>query len=124
MNKKEQIIKVFNDFVEGADNADINRLSTSLHENFTNVQNGYFNKPGVHIINKQSYIDHVASGKFGGMKREKEIHSIDINGDMSMVHATLSNQHLKFDSYISLVFEQGIWKIIGNFPKIELINQK
>jgi len=123
MNSKEQIIKVFNDFIEGADNADISRLGSSLHEKFLNVQNGYFDKPGVHVIDRQSYIDHITNGKFGGVERDKKIQSIDINGDMAMIHATLFSQNLKFNAYISLVFEQGIWKIVGNFPKIELISQ-
>ncbi len=123
MNNKEQIIRVCNDFIEGADEQDLERLATALHEKFSNVQNGYFGESGVRLINRASYLEHVAKGKFGGIKRSVEFLSVDVNGDMAMVHVFLSHQYLNFDSYISLVLEQDEWKVIGNFPKIELVEQ-
>lgn len=130
INKKEemdtnnQIIESVKDFIEGADQADVSRISSALHDQYTNVQNGYFGKPGVVVIDKQSYIDHVATGKFGGSKRQLEIISINVLGDIAMVHASMTSPVLKFESYISLVLEQSQWKVIGNFPKVELINQE
>ncbi len=123
MNAKEQVTVALMLFIRSADKAEIDNLNDSLHENFTNVQNGYFDQPGVHIINKASYVDHVSTGKFGGVIRKINIHFIDIQGDMAMVKATLTNDHLKFHSYISLTREENKWSVIGNFPKIELIKE-
>lgn len=123
MNNKEQIIRVCNNFIEGADEQDLERLAAALHKKFSNVQNGYFGESGVHLINRESYLEHVAKGKFGGIKRSVEFRSVDVNGDMAMVHVFLAHQYLHFDSYISLVLERNEWKVIGNFPKIALVEQ-
>ncbi len=121
MTDKEQVIAALKNFTEGADEANIDRLSKAMHKDFLNIQNGYFDKKGVYLINKEDYVEHVSTGKFGGVPREINIHSVDIMEDMAMVKLTLSSEYLHFHSYISLVNEDG-WTVIGNFPKVELIS--
>ncbi len=123
MNEENKIIKALTDFTEGADAADIDRLERSLHSKFTNIQNGYFEKTGVHVIDKTSYLDHVKGGRFGGVMRKMRIGNINVHGDMSVVEATLTSDILRFRSHICLVRESGECKVVVNFPKIELIKQ-
>ena len=122
MDHKKQIIAVLKDFIEGADQVDIQRLGSALHAHFLNIQNGYFDQTGVFSIDKTSYIDHVSSGKFGGVARKLEIKDIDIMGDMAMMKVELTSPYLQFYSYLSLVYENNEWKVIGNFPKVKVIS--
>lgn len=120
MNHKQRITQTLTDFTQGADEADLERLGNSLHPQFTNVQNGFFEQTGVHIIDRSTYLGYVASGKFGGVPRRLSILQLDVLGEMAMVKVTLTRKEMVFHSYISLVFEQDQWKVIGNFPKIAL----
>lgn len=121
MENKEKIVKQVTNFIDGADKSNLELLNLALHENFTNVQNGFFEKKGVFIINKEKYLSLVADETFGGVSREMEVISIDIEGNIAMVKANLKSEKLIFTSFISLVLDEaGQWKVIGNFPFISL----
>lgn len=121
MDKNGKIVTQVTKFIKGGDNSDTDMLKLVLHDDFTNVQNGFFDQVGVFIINKAKYLSLISDKIFGGIPREMEIVSIDIAGNIAMVKANLRSEKLIFVSFISLIMENNEeWKIIGNFPYVEV----
>ena len=120
METKNEILNTVTEFIDGADESNLERLDKVLHPAFRNVQQGFFDQAGVFINDKEKYLTLIAEKKFGGMPRKMQVLSVDILPDMAMVAVKLESPQLIFHSFISLVFEDRAWKVIGNFPHVEV----
>ncbi len=117
---KDEIIKALTDFIEGADESNLERLDTVLHAAFRNVQYGFFDQTGVFIIDRAKYLALVGEKKFGGVERTVDILSIEVLPNIAMVTVKLESIQLTFHSFISLVCEDSVWKVIENFPHVTI----
>lgn len=120
MDNKRKIVQQVTKFIQGGDQSNLNMLNDALHDKFSNVQNGFFGKKGIYIIDKDNYLSLISDKTFGGIPRSMDIISVDIANDISMVKVNLKSKNLHFESFISLVkIENDEWKVIGNFPHVK-----
>jgi hypothetical protein len=120
MDKLSEIKKVVADFIAAGDNNDTELLSKVLHPNYQNIQDGFFDQPGIRVIYKDEYIELVRTGRFGGSPRSIEFELFEELENIAIVKVKLESEYLRFLSYIAAVCEDGIWQVINNMPKIEL----
>ena len=105
-------------FISGGDESDLQKLKSVLHKDYRNVQYGFFGKQGVFVLSKADYISLVADKTFGGNTREMEIKSVEVHGHIAMVRLRLESSLLRFNSFISLIYDDQRWQVIGNFPDV------
>ena len=117
-NQKEKILRAIEQFIKGADESDVQKLSSVLHKEFRNVQYSYFGEPGVYIMDKGKYISLIKEKAFGGITRDMEIVSVEIHNRIAMVKLRLESSKLIFNSFISLIFDEQRWEVISNFPDV------
>jgi len=117
----EKIIQAITDFVRGGDTSDTNLLNKVLHKEFRVTNNGFMNKPGVTIINKETYLSYVKAGIFGGTPREMTMEIVDVSDTIAMVKLRLESHENDFVSYNSLVLDEkdNQWKLINNLAVVE-----
>lgn len=115
----EKITQTIEKFIEGGDNSDLALLEEILHKDYQNIQDGFFDKPGVFIIPKQEYINLVRDKIFGGKPRKINYHSIEQKNNIAYAQVSLESSALRFSSLITCVQEKGKWQIITNIPSIE-----
>jgi hypothetical protein len=120
MTTEEQVKKTVTDFVRAGDNNNLTQLSDVLHEQFQNVQDGFFEKQGVFVFSKEDYKKLVETKRFGGTPRTIEFGAINISGNIAHVEVRLESQFLIFTSMLLLCKEDEKWMVILNVPKIEV----
>ena len=117
-HQKEKIISSIKQFITGGDESDLQKLESVLHNEYRNVQYGFFDEPGVFVIDKEKYIDLVKEKTFGGNPREMKILSLDIYKNTAMAQLRLESTQLIFHSFVSLIYDKDQWRVIGNFPEV------
>lgn len=120
MNQKENIQQAITNFVKGGDTSDIKLLEKVLHPEFRVTNNGFMGKPGITIIDRQTYLSNIKAGIFGGLPRTMIIESIDENGSIAMVKLRLESSENYFLSYNSMVLDtDNTWKLINNMAIVD-----
>lgn len=120
MTTREKITQALTDFVKGGDNSDVELLDQVLHRDFRVMSNGFMDKPGVTIIDRQQYLSNIREGIFGGWPRKMSIENIDESGTIASAKLRLESDENHFVSYNSLVLDvDGKWKIISNLAVVE-----
>ena len=119
MTDVEKIEKTITDFVRGGDNSDLALLDSVLHDDFRVTNNGFMGTSGVTIIDKQTYLHHIATGVFGGLPRDMEIVHLDQSGKIASVKLKIASAENDFISYNSLVLDKdNVWRIINNLAVV------
>lgn len=116
----EEIKQTIEQFIKGGDRSDTVLLEEILHENYQNIQDGFFDKPGIFVIPKQEYIGLVQDKTFGGNPRKIIYHSLEQKNNIAYAQVSLESSALRFLSLISCVRENGKWQVITNIPSIEI----
>jgi enamine deaminase RidA (YjgF/YER057c/UK114 family) len=119
LDHSKAILQAVRDFIQGGDNSDVTLLNEVLHQDYSNVQSGFFEEKGIFIIDKDHYIRLIREGTFGGTPRALEIVQLEVLGNLAYARIKLFGTVLDFDSVIHLIHDQGKWWIIGNYPYIQ-----
>ena len=117
MDNYEMIQKI-EDFIKAGDDSDLQLLEKTLHRDYRNVQIGFFEKKGLFNFDKREYKALIQKGTFGGVPRKMEIKQMEVLENMAYARVSLQSDFLLFESLITLVKEQGVWWVIGNYPSI------
>lgn len=117
----KQLKTVIEAFIKGGDTSDISLLEKVLHPRFQNIQDGFFDKKGIHIFSKAKYIELINNKTFGGKPRIIDFKSVEKLDNIAIAKVDLESKHLKFHSTIVCVRENGEWQVINNIPKIEVL---
>lgn len=115
----EQIKQAIEKFIQGGDNSDPALLDEILHQDYQNIQDEFFDKPGIFVIRKEEYIGLVRDKIFGGKPREITYHFIEQKNNTAYAKVSLDSPVLRFSSFITCVQENGNWQVITNIPSIE-----
>lgn len=115
----KEIIQCITDFIKGGDESNLEKLNKVLHNEYRNIQSGFFSKKGLFIIDKEKYLSLIKENTFGGIPRTMEITSIEVNGDIAYAKTVLESEKMIFNSLITLIKEKENWYIIGNYPHFD-----
>ncbi len=120
MSQKENIRQAITNFVKGGDTSDVSLLEQVLHPDFRVTNNGFMGKPGITVIDRQTYLSNINAGIFGGLPRTMLIESIDENGKIAMVKLRLESAENYFVSYNAMVLDtDDTWKLIHNMAVVD-----
>jgi len=120
LDHSKEIQQAIRDFIQGGDNSDVTLLNEVLHQDYRNVQSGFFEEKGTFVIDKDRYIRLIREGTFGGTPRVLEIVQLEVLGNLAHARIKLYGKVLNFDSVIHLVYEQDKWWIMGHYPYIQV----
>ncbi|TLX23369.1 nuclear transport factor 2 family protein [Chryseobacterium indologenes] len=115
----EQIKYTIEQFIKGGDHSDTKLLEKILHKDYQNIQDGFFDQPGIFIIPKQEYINLVRDKIFGGKPRQITYHFVEQKNNIAYAKVSLESSALRFSSLITCIYEDGKWLVITNIPSIE-----
>ncbi|MEM6696989.1 MAG: nuclear transport factor 2 family protein [Bacteroidota bacterium] len=114
------VIEAVEQFVESADQRNVEQMDVIMHSNFRAIVNRLFGSEEVSIMDKALYLDLLKQGKIGGDDRTITIESIHFEGNNALVKASFEGKELVFHTFMQLVREtSGDWKIISDMPNIE-----
>lgn len=88
MNTNETIKNAVAAFATGGDERNLSKLDVVLHLLFQNIQNGFFDQPGVVAINKADYLGLIEQGVFGGKPRSLNFLSVEVAGNIALVRSS------------------------------------
>ncbi len=115
----QQIQQAIEKFIKGGDNSDTAILEEILHKDYQNIQDGFFDQPGIFVISKNEYIRLVREKIFGGKPRKITYHFLEHNNNIAYAKVSLESSVLRFSSLITCVQENGKWQVMTNMPSIE-----
>ncbi|REC72678.1 hypothetical protein DRF60_20015 [Chryseobacterium elymi] len=115
----KEIRQAIEKFIKGGDTNDTTLLEQVLHQNYQNIQDGFFDQPGIFVISKEEYIRLVRDKVFGGKPRTVIYHSLEQKNNIAHAKVSLESPTLRFSSLITCVLEHGKWLVINNIPTIE-----
>jgi len=115
----KEIRQAIENFIKGGDTNDTALLEQVLHQDYQNIQDGFFDQPGIFVISKEEYIRLVRDKVFGGKPRTVIYHSLKQKNNIAYAQVSLESPVLRFSSLITCVLEHGEWQIISNIPTIE-----
>jgi hypothetical protein len=115
----EEIRQAIEKFIKGGDTHDPDLLEQVLHQNYQNIQDGFFDQPGIFVFSKEEYIQLVRDKVFGGKPRTVIYRSLEQKNNIAYAQVSLESPILRFSSLITCVLEQKKWQVIGNIPTIE-----
>jgi len=115
----QKIRQTIEKFIKAGDTSDPELLEQVLHPKYTNIQDGFFDKPGIYVISKEEYIQLVRDQVFGGQPRTIVYHLLEQKSNIAYARVSLESPVLRFVSLITCVRENGKWQVISNIPTIE-----
>ena len=116
----EAVKQVIQDYVKGTDSQNADLLEKILYP-----EGNYFNYNA--ITNKTSqmtndqFLDKVKKGQAGGWVRQLSINSVDVNDNTAMAKIEVKDARMKQHGYLTLVKEDGKWKIMSSAYTLETV---
>ena len=104
-------------FASAADIQDAAKMRNVLH---TEAQQFFMGADGLVRLETAAYLGMIEQKKIGGQPRTLHIETVDVNGDLASVSASMSNESMHFDNYISLMKIEGEWKIMSIVLRMEM----
>ena len=109
--------KAVQNFISAGDNSDADKLAESLDANYRIIMNQLFGSTEISIVDRDLYLEKIASKEWGGDKRQINFESIVINGNTASVKVLLTGEKMKVSSLLSLAKDSaGNWKIMSDMP--------
>ena len=117
----EAVKQVIQDYVKGTDSQNVNMLEKILYPqgNFFSY-NAITNKAS-QMTNDQ-FLERVKKRQVGGWERQLDINSVDINDNTAMAKIEVKDARLKQHGYLTLVKDDGNWKIMSGAYTLETVN--
>lgn len=108
----KMIEKTVERFVKAGDQQDVAALEALLHDSYRIIWND--TQAGeVKNLDRSTYLQLIGAKKFGGDKRTIRIDQLELNGEITAtVQVYLDGEQADFHSFLSLVKDQGDWKLV------------
>jgi len=114
----EAVKQVIEDYVKGTDSQNADLLEKILYP-----EGNYFNYNA--ITNKVSqmtndqFLEKVKQGQTGGWERQLSINTVDVNDNTAMAKIEVKDARMSQHGYLTLVKENGKWKIMSGAYTLE-----
>ncbi len=114
----EAVKQVIQDYIQGTDTRNVDALENILYPtgNYFNF-NSVTNK--VSEMTNDQFLEKVKKGQTGGWERQLNINSVDVNDNTAMAKIEISDARMKQHGYLTLVKEEGKWKIMSGAYTLE-----
>ena len=103
--------KTIESYVRGADEQNIELVESVFHNNF---QVFAHSEGSVRVLDKQTYLKLLETGKIGGSKRQIEYLDIHADDLVGTARINLVGETVTFHDHLNLIKENGSWKIVSN----------
>lgn len=118
---QEQVKQTINTYVESIYKRDSNTLDKILdHESKIIVISKVIDK--VLVLNRDEYLNKLKQGAVGGWLRTLEIVQVDGNDRIAYAKILLKDKRIKQLEIITLISEEGNWKIVNSISTIEVLD--
>ena len=116
----EAVKQVIQDYVKGTDSQNVDMLEKILYPS-GNVfsYNAITNK--VSQMTNDQYLERIKKGQTGGWERQLDINSVDVNDNTAMAKIEVKDARMKQHGYLTLVKEDGKWKIMSGAYTLETV---
>ena len=114
----EAVKQVIQDYIQGTDTRNVDALENILYPtgNYFNY-NSVTNK--VSQMTNDQFVEKVKKGQTGGWERQLNINSVDVNDNTAMAKIEINDARMKQHGYLTLVKEEGKWKIMSGAYTLE-----
>ncbi len=114
----EAVKQVIQDYIQGTDTRNVDALENILYPtgNYFNY-NSVTNK--VSQMTNDQFLEKVKKGQTGGWERQLNINSVDVNDNTAMAKIEINDARMKQHGYLTLVKEEGKWKIMSGAYTLE-----
>lgn len=117
----EAVKQVIQDYVKGTDSQNVDMLEKILYPSGNYFSfNTVTNK--VSQMTNDEYLDRVKKKQTGGWERQLNINSVDVNDNTAMAKIEIQDARMKQHGYLTLVKEDGKWKIMSGAYTLETVN--
>ena len=116
----EAVKAVIENFSKGVDSRNVETLEEVVYQgahflNFNKVTNK------ITEMTNEELIELVKKGRAGGWTRELSINSVDVNENTAIAKVEMKDAKLKQTGFITLVKENGSWKIMSGAYTLETL---
>lgn len=116
---KSDVEQTISNYVKSIDSRNADALSKSvLNDGSIITLNNITNK--VDQLSGRQLVDMVKNGQKGGWVRNVSVNSVDVDGNTAMAKVDISDSRLKESGFLSLIKENGNWKIAGQVTTLGL----
>lgn len=106
-------------YLKAGDESDVTTLNKLTHQSYRVIFND-LSKNEVSEIKKSTYLDLIQKKDFGGKPRLVEVKTVDMMGNnIASIKVTTKSESGTFNSYFSLIKDQGKWYILQDLIYIE-----
>ncbi len=114
----EAVKQVIEDYVKGTDSQDADMLEKILYPNGNYFSyNAITNK--VSQMTNDQFLERVKKRQTGGWERQLNINTVDVNDNTAMAKIEVKDARMKQHGYLTLVKEDGKWKIMSGAYTLE-----
>lgn len=112
------IKQVLQHYQEATYTRDMKLLDQAFHDDFRVVA---LTPEGPRVLNKDTYMSLLETGKIGGVERKLDIKHIDIEGKTAHAKISLSSEKMVFNDQLQLVLMDQGWQIVNNLTQVSSI---
>lgn len=114
----DPVAAAVHEFVRAGDTQNRTMLEGVLHPDLR-IAVTTPDKPGVQILDKQTYLELVSAKKIGGDTRKVDVRSKEVSGNRAIVHVSLVGKSARFDSMQTFVREGERWQLLYELTSYE-----
>jgi hypothetical protein len=116
----DAVKQVIQDYVKGTDSRNVDALQKILYPTGNYFSYNAITNKASEMTNDQ-FLDRVKKGQTGGWERQLNISSVDVNDNTAMAKIEITDARMKQHGYLTLVKEDGTWKIMSSAYTLETV---
>ncbi len=115
---QKEIKKLVEAFEAGTAKRNLEALEKVLHQDYTVMVNRMGGKPGMTVINRETYLKLLEAEKIGGVSYEIDINQISVTGHTATVDLLFKSEAVpNMHKYIFVVQnDEDKWQVIADLP--------
>lgn len=118
-NDEQAVKQSIETFVKGVDTRNVDAIKNVISSDASFVTVNTLTKKNEEYSH-DALVDMVKSGKMGGWARTLTVSTVDVNDNVAMAKVEMTDARLKRTGYISLVKDNGAWKVVSEVTTLGL----
>ena len=114
-SEEMQMKKTIESYVKGADEQVVELVENAFHDDF---QVFAHSEGSIQVIDKNTYLELLKAKKIGGSTRQIEYLDLSVDDLVGTARVNLVGEDVTFHDHLSLIKEEGNWKIVSNITYV------